>query len=126
MHQGPTFFKTHFVHECLHQINAASAGGVDGPRRGWVRDVRKVKSSTLVSYGHADITYLAEAGNTDALSDVLVIAVNHGVIESFPHCGFNLALVSSNAPALGEQEDQAIYKGRNCSYLTWERVFNAD
>src|SRR5215470_9094608 len=56
MHQGPTFFKTHFVHECLHQINAASAGGVDGPRRGWVRDVRKVKSSTLVSYGHADIT----------------------------------------------------------------------
>ena len=87
-----------------------------------------VKSNPLPSSRTVMLTSpkLAEAGNTDALSDVLVIAVNHGVIESFPHCDFNLALVSSNAPALGKQEDQAIYKGRNCSYLTWERVFDAD
>ena len=28
MHERTTFFKTHFVHECLHQIDAAPVRGV--------------------------------------------------------------------------------------------------
>jgi hypothetical protein len=55
-----------------------------------------------------------------------MIAVNHGVIESFAQCGFNLPLISRNASALCKQDHQVIYKGRNLSDLTWERVINPD
>jgi hypothetical protein len=37
-----------------------------------------------------------------------MIAVNYSVIESLPQSGFNLPLVSRNATALGEHEDEVI------------------
>jgi hypothetical protein len=33
IHNGTTFFKSHLVHECLHEINATTATEVDIPWR---------------------------------------------------------------------------------------------
>ena len=82
LHNRTAFFKLHFVHKRLHEINAAAAAGVDLAWGRGVWDLVKVKSSTFVSDGYADLAELAAAANTDALSRVHMIAVNHSVIES--------------------------------------------
>ena len=107
----PAAFKTHIVHICFHQLDAAPVFGI-GIRCDAVTDcLFEVESLSLIRHDDGYfLAGLAAAAEVYFCVWIFLVTVDHSIFQRFPECQLDIELLSRKALRSFNQPHQAIYK----------------
>src|ERR1035438_3283209 len=98
MHSRAALLEPNFIHQCSHQVDAASVQGHNVLRTGWIRHGMQIESRSLVADRDRDFSlYAAAAYNLHTLMRVLVIAMDNGIREGLTQRSFDVELGAVHA-----------------------------